>query len=169
MTLLTIMICQFRDLMLISLLADILYSHCPHDRRCIRKKLVNRKSNHFQKCDLLLFFYAFLLEFGLLQEHYMCLLNILFAFFVKCLKKQFVTQIYWLVFNCVQENNHRCHYSHFSKSEWGNSIPDISSRIKHFLMVSHKPLQNKWISTRNAFKVFCWLLFSIRINQNVES
>ena len=77
------MICQFRDLMLTSLLADILYGYCPHDRRlCIRKKLMNRKMKHFQKCDILLSFYTFLLEFGSLQEHYMCLLNIGFAFFV---------------------------------------------------------------------------------------
>ena len=56
MTLLTIMICQFRDLLLTSLLADILYGHCLHDRRlCIRKMLINRKMKHFQKCDFLLF------------------------------------------------------------------------------------------------------------------
>ena len=83
MTLLTIVICQFRDLMLTSLLADILYGHCQHDRcLCIRKMLMNRKMKHFQKCDFLLFFYTFLLEFGSLQEHYMGLLNIRFAFFV---------------------------------------------------------------------------------------
>ena len=49
------------------------------------------------------------------------------------------------------------------------STPHISSRIKCFLIISHLPLQNKLISTRNAFKVFCWLLFSIRISQSVES
>ena len=77
------MICQFSDLMLASLLADILYGHCPHDRRlCIRKMLMNRKIKHFQKCDFLLFFYTFLLKFGSLHEHYMCLLNIRFAFIV---------------------------------------------------------------------------------------
>ena len=73
----------FRELMLTSLLADILYGHCPHDRRlCIRKMLMNRKTKYFQKCDFMLFFYTFLLEFGSLQEHYMCLLNIQFALFV---------------------------------------------------------------------------------------
>ena len=83
MTLLTIMTCLFRDLILTSLLADILYGHCPHDRRlCIRKILMNRKMKYFQKCDFLLFFYTFLLEFGSLKEHYMCLLNIRFALFV---------------------------------------------------------------------------------------
>ena len=57
MTLLTIMTCLFRDLMLTSLLADILYGHCPHDRRlCIRKILMDRKMKYFQKCDFLLFF-----------------------------------------------------------------------------------------------------------------
>ena len=83
MTLLTIMTCLFRDLMLTSHLADILYGHCPHDRRlCIQKSLMNRKMKYFQKYDFLLFFYTFLLEFGWLQEHYMCLLNIGFALFV---------------------------------------------------------------------------------------
>ena len=43
---------------------------------------MNRKMKYFQKCDLLLFFYTSLLEFGSLQEHYMCLLNIRFALFV---------------------------------------------------------------------------------------
>ena len=77
------MTCLFRDLMLTSLLADILYNHCPHDRRlCIRKILMNIKMKYFQKCDFLLFFYTFLLELGSLQEHYMCLLNIRFALFV---------------------------------------------------------------------------------------
>ena len=83
MTLLTIMICQFRDLMLTSLLADILSGHCQHYRRLFsRKMLIYRKMKHFQKCDFLLFFYIFLLEFGSLQEHYMSLLNIRFALFV---------------------------------------------------------------------------------------
>ena len=77
------MICQFRDLMVTSLLADILYGQCPHDRRlCIRKMLMNRKMKYFQKCDFLLCFYTFLLEFGSLKEHYMCQMNIRFAFFV---------------------------------------------------------------------------------------
>ena len=77
------MTCLFRDLMLTSLLADILYGHFPHDRRlCIRKILIKRKMKYFQKCDFLLFFYTFLLEFGSLQEHSMCLLNIRFALFV---------------------------------------------------------------------------------------
>ena len=82
MTLLTIMTCLFRDSMLTSLLADILYGHCPHERLCILKILINRKMKYFQKCDFLLFFYTFLLEFGSLHEHYMCLLNIRFALFV---------------------------------------------------------------------------------------
>ena len=78
------MTCLFCDLMLVSLLADILYGHCPHDRRsCIRKMLMNRKMKYFENCDFLLFFYTFLLEFGSLQEHYMCLLNIRFALFVE--------------------------------------------------------------------------------------
>ena len=77
------MTCLFRDLMLTSLLADILYDHCPHDRRlCIGKMMMNRKMKYFQKCDFLPFFYTLLLEFGSLQEHYMCLLNIHFALFV---------------------------------------------------------------------------------------
>ena len=62
-------------------LLNILNGHCPHDSRlCILKMLLNRKMKHFQKCDFLLFSYTFLLEFGSLQEHYMCLLNIRFAF-----------------------------------------------------------------------------------------
>ena len=70
MSLLTIMTCLFRDLMLTSLLADILYGHCPHDRRlCIWKILMNGKMKYFQKCDFLQFFYTFVLEFGSLQEH----------------------------------------------------------------------------------------------------
>ena len=74
------MTCLFHDLMLTSLLVDILFGHCPHDRRiCIRKMLMNRR----KKSDFLLFFYTFLLEFGSLQEHYMCLLNIRFALFVE--------------------------------------------------------------------------------------
>ena len=78
-----IMTCLFRDLMLTSLLADILYGHCPHDRRlCIWKMLMNRKMKYLLKCDFLLFFYTFLQEFGSLQEHYMCLLNIRFALYV---------------------------------------------------------------------------------------
>ena len=81
MTFFTIMICLFRDLMLTSLLADILYGHCPHDRRLwIRKMLMNRKMKYFQKCDFLLFFYTFLSKFGSLQEHYICLLNNMFCF-----------------------------------------------------------------------------------------
>ena len=77
------MACQCSDLMLTSLLADILYGHCPHDRRhFIRKMLMNREMKYFQKLDFLLFFYIFLLEFGQLQEHYMCLLNIRFGLFV---------------------------------------------------------------------------------------
>ena len=73
----------FHDLMLTSLLADIIYGHCPYDRRlCIQKFLMNRKMKYFQKCDFLLFFYTFLLEFGSPQEHYMGLLNIRFALFV---------------------------------------------------------------------------------------
>ena len=77
------MTCLFRDLMLTSVLADILYGHFPHDRRlCIWKILMNRKMKYFKKCDFLLFFYTFLLEFGSLQVHYMCLLNIRFALFV---------------------------------------------------------------------------------------
>ena len=73
----------FHDLMLTYLLADILYGLCPHDRRlCIRKMLMNRKMKYIQKCDFLVFFYTFLLEFGSFQEHYMCLLNIRFALFV---------------------------------------------------------------------------------------
>ena len=77
------MTCLFRDLMLTSLLADILYGHGLHDRRLfIQKILMNRKLKYFQKCDFLLFVYTFLLEFGLLQEHYVCLLNIRFALFV---------------------------------------------------------------------------------------
>ena len=60
MTLLIIMTYLFRDLMPTSLLADILYDHCPHDRRlCVRKILMNRKMKYFQKCDFLLFFYIF--------------------------------------------------------------------------------------------------------------
>ena len=43
---------------------------------------MNRKMKHFQKCDFLLFFYTILLEFGSLQENYMCLLSIRFALFV---------------------------------------------------------------------------------------
>ena len=67
---------------------------------------MNRKMKYFQKCDFLLFFYTFLLEF----EHYMCLLNIRFALFVaKIIEKQFVAQIYWFVLNCVQENYRQCH------------------------------------------------------------
>ena len=90
------MTCQFSDLMLTSLLADILYGHCPHDRSlCIRKMLMNREMKCFQKCDFLPFFYTFLLEFGSLQDDYMCLLNIRFALFVaKMYEKQFVAQIY---------------------------------------------------------------------------
>ena len=73
----------FRDLMLTSLLADIRYGHCPHDRHlCIRKMLMNRKMKYLQKCDFLLFFYTFLLDFGSLQEDYMCLMTIRFALFV---------------------------------------------------------------------------------------
>ena len=76
------MTCQLRDLMLTSLLTDILYGHCPHDiRLCIRKILMNRQMKHFQKCDFLLFFYTFLPDFGPLQEHYMGLLNKRFALF----------------------------------------------------------------------------------------
>ena len=83
MTLLTIMTCLFRDLILTSLSADLLYGHCPHDRRlCIRKILMNTKMKYFQKYDFLLCFYKFLVEFGSLQKHYMCLLNIRFALFV---------------------------------------------------------------------------------------
>ena len=70
--------------MLNSLLADILYNYCPHDKRlCTRKMLMNRKMKHCQKCDFLLFFFTFLLEFGSLHEHYMCLLNIHFAIFLE--------------------------------------------------------------------------------------
>ena len=77
------MTCLFPDLMLTSLLADIIYGHCLHDRRlCIRKMLMNRKMKYFKKSDFFLFFYTFLLEFGSLQEHFMCLLNIHFALFV---------------------------------------------------------------------------------------
>ena len=49
---------------------------------------MNRKMQCFQKCDVLLFFYTFLVEFGSLQEHYMCLLNIRFALFLaeQCLR-----------------------------------------------------------------------------------
>ena len=69
--------------MLTSLLADILYGHCSHDRRlCMRKMLVNREMRYFQKYDFFAIFYTFLLEFGSLQEHYMCLLNVCFALFV---------------------------------------------------------------------------------------
>ena len=127
-TLSTIMTCQFSDLMLTSLLADILYGHCPHDRRlCIRKMLVSREMKYFQKCDFLLFFFTFLLEFGSPIEYT----------FRKMYEKQFVAKIYCLVYNCSQENYHRCHYPQLSKSGWGNSTPNISSRIKYFLLVSH--------------------------------
>ena len=77
------MTCQFRDLMLTFLLADILYDHCPHDRRvCIRKILMDTEIYYVQKYDFLLFFYTFLPEFGSHRGHYMCLLNIRFALFV---------------------------------------------------------------------------------------
>ena len=60
MTLFTIMTCLFHDLMLTSLLADILYGHCLRDiRLCIRKMLMNRKMDYFQKCDFLLLFIHF--------------------------------------------------------------------------------------------------------------
>ena len=83
MTLFPIMTSQFRDLMLTFLLADILYDHCPHDRRvCTRKILMDKDIKYFQKYDFLLFFNTFLSEFGSHQGHYMCLLNIRFALFV---------------------------------------------------------------------------------------
>ena len=59
-TLFTIMLCLFSDLIQTCCLADLLYSHCPHDRRlCIRKMLMNREMKYFQKCDFLQFFYTF--------------------------------------------------------------------------------------------------------------
>ena len=61
-TLFTIMIYQFTDLVPTSLFADILYDHCSHDRRlCIRKILMNGEMAYFQKCDFLRFFNTFLL------------------------------------------------------------------------------------------------------------
>ena len=43
---------------------------------------MNREMKYFQKLDFLRFFFTFLLDFGSLQEHYMCLLNRRFALFV---------------------------------------------------------------------------------------
>ena len=83
MTLFPIMTCQFHDSMPTFFLADILYDHCPHDRRvCTRKILMDKEMKYFQKYAFLLFFNTFLSEFGSHQGHYMCLLNIRFALFV---------------------------------------------------------------------------------------
>ena len=43
---------------------------------------MNREMIYFQKCDFLRFFFTLVLLFGLLPEHYMCILNIRFALFV---------------------------------------------------------------------------------------
>ena len=76
------MTCQFSDLMLTSLLADIRYGHCLYDiRLCICKMLMNTE-NTFKRKAFWIFFYNFLLEFGLLHEQFIFLLNIGFALFV---------------------------------------------------------------------------------------
>ena len=82
-TLFTTMTCQFSDLKLTSLMADILYGHCPHDRHlCIRKILINSEMKYFQKCEFLQFFLTFQIELGSRQENYMCILIISFALFI---------------------------------------------------------------------------------------
>ena len=56
LTLFTTMICLFSDLMLSSLLADILNGH--------RRMLMSREMKYFQKCDFLRFFYTFYYNLG---------------------------------------------------------------------------------------------------------